>query len=324
MVTNKENIQMLLNGEMPEFVPVYIKDFTIAFLKEFWPSKQGDPFGVIWTPDISGDMPDPKRPLLDSICNWRKQVRLPEIDSINWEEVNAGIKARHTEDKMLSFWVGTPIGGAFLPIINMLGVEEGLCALIEEPEACKEFVDYITDYYVKLIYVLGDKVKPDCVLWLDDLCTAQSLFFSYDIYTGIFRDSQRQIVKAIQEIGAVPQMHCCGNCELIVDDFVDMGVRIWEPVQSKLNDLKAIQKKHGSKLIFNGVWQIDQKRAMPYTSEEDSRQAVRDCMDEYFGDGGMIFHAGSTFGNSEDDKRRFAWVYDEAEKYGREFYKKRR
>lgn len=60
---------------------------------------------------------------------------------------------------------------------------------------------------------------------------------------------------------------------------------------------------------------------MPHTSEEDTRQAVRDCINAYFADGGMIFHAGSTFGTTEDAIRRFNWVYDEAEKYGHEFYK---
>ena len=322
MLTRRENALKVINGEMPDFVPVYITDFTIGCFSEFWPPKSPDQFGVNWVPDPAGHMVDPAQETLKDITRWRERVNLPSIDELDWDGLAAGLAARHDPgEKLLSFWVGTPVGGVFLPIMNMMGFEEGLIALMEEPEAVKEFVDYCTDYFVELIYALGERVRPDAIEWFDDICSQQSLFMSYSVYEELFKDSQYRIIGAINEVGAIPQMHCCGNCELVVDDFVNMGVKIWEPVQASLNDVKYYHKKYGTKLVYNGLWVVDQERAMPNTPEEDVRAAVRDCIDEYFGEGGMIFHAGSTFGTTEEAQQRFKWVYDEAEKYGHAFYK---
>ena len=117
-------------------------------------------------------------------------------------------------------------------------------------------------------------------------------------------------------------MHCCGRCEEFIDDWRDFGVVSWNPAQT-INDLEGIQKKYGRSLILNGAWDIVGNLLDPNVSEEDVRASVREAMDKYAKNGGYVF-GGSFLGSFDDEatRRKNAWLYDEAKKYGRQFYKK--
>ena len=131
MLSRKENVLQVLDGEMPEFLPVYIKDFTIAFLKEFWPSQTGDPYGVKWVPDVSGDMVDPHQEQLKDINDWRDRVHLPDIDKslgifIPLIVVNCIILGRAEafackNSPMASIFDGIGIGLGFTMALTLLG-----------------------------------------------------------------------------------------------------------------------------------------------------------------------------------------------------------
>ena len=64
----------------------------------------------------------------------------------------------------------------------------------------------------------------------------------------------------------------------IIDDWIDMGVSLWEPAQVG-NDLLAVQKKYHGKLAFAGGWDNQGRISFPETPDEELAQAVRDYID---------------------------------------------
>ena len=66
------------------------------------------------------------------------------------------------------------------------------------------------------------------------------------------------------------EMHCCGKCELVMDDFVEIGTNVWQPAQP-CNNLNMIRKKFGEKLVFNGAWE----NLKVYGDENMSEEKVR-------------------------------------------------
>jgi hypothetical protein len=115
-------------------------------------------------------------------------------------------------------------------------------------------------------------------------------------------------------------MHDCGRCEDFIDDWLDFGVSLWNPAQIS-NDLSAVKKKYGNKLVICGGWDIVGPLTAPDVDEETVRASVRQSMDTYAPGGGYAF-CGGYLGALGDEKtsRKNKWLSEEIESYGKTFY----
>jgi hypothetical protein len=116
-------------------------------------------------------------------------------------------------------------------------------------------------------------------------------------------------------------MHNCGRCEDFIDDWMDYGVGSWNPAQVT-NDLDAIKKKYGNKMVLIGCWDSQGPAGWPGASEALVRQTVRDTIDRHAAGGGFMFW-GSIYGAKDDPEpeNRKRWMTEEYEAYRAHPYK---
>jgi hypothetical protein len=334
-MTERENFFKVLNGKIPEWVPNYFdaigfvmpmvyqnkpvpntgnpnkKIYDILGMEHTDRERYTDMLGIDWTIAEEGSFPTPGIVKLKDITKWREQLNLPlpDLDKIDFKaQAEGSFKMVNRDEKVLAYMLGT--GGRFVELINLMGVEEGLCALYEEPEAIHELFTFLTDFDEKRFRLAYPHFKPDIVVLGDDVATQRELFISPEMYDEMIAPYHRRMAKVAQEYGCILEFHCCGKSEKLVPYWLDMGVKIWQIAQAD-NDLLGIRAKYGNSLIFNGGW-----KNLITGDEAVVRKAVRDTFDKYATGGGFIFW----------DKQGDPWqdkiITDEARKYGKTFYKK--
>lgn len=321
----KENYLKVIHGERPDWVPLYRDacDWVFAgYIMEYVNAdKKVDMFNVEWTVDEYGKMPEPHRQLLTDITKWREFVKLPDISNINWEEMAKNDLKDHDPNKAIAYRVDGCGGTLFIPLMNMMGFEEGLCTLVEEPEAVAEFFDAVTTLTEETMKHLIPLYKPDVIILNDDMASASAPFVSRKFFNELFRPYYQRMIDVAKEYDIPVEFHMCGKAEILIHELVEMGVSIWQPAQV-MNDLTGMKKKYGNKLIFNGGWDSQGEAGAYGAGEEVVRQSARDAIDLLADGGGFIFWDLDPVGTSEDMRQKIYWLEDEARKYGREYYQK--
>lgn len=322
----KENYLKVIHGQQPDWVPLYFDacDWVFsAFMLDYVNcTPKIDIFGVEWVISAAGKMPKPDRKLLTDITKWRDFVRFPDLSQVNWEKMAEEGMKNHNPNKALGYRTDGCGGNFFIPLMNMMGFEEGLCAILEEPEAVQELFDAVTVITEEAMEHLIPFYNPDVVIIDDDMATATSTFVSLDSFRKNFRPYFQRLIDVAQRHKIPVELHMCGHCEMFIPDFVEMGVSIWQPAQT-MNDLAGLKTKYGNRLVFNGGWDSQGPAGLPGAPEEVVRQSVRTAIDSFAEGGGYVFWDLSPVGTSEDMLQKIEWLEDEARRYGREYYTRR-
>ena len=107
------------------------------------------------------------------------------------------------------------------------------------------------------------------------------------MYREILKPIHADYIKFIKEhTKAKVFFHTDGDVVPLIDDFIEMGVDILNPIQTsagKMSDLAGLKKQFGKNIIFCGG--IDTHRVLPSGSIDEVRQEVKRVI-QLLGDGG--------------------------------------
>ncbi|MBQ9858205.1 MAG: veratrol--corrinoid protein metyltransferase [Oscillospiraceae bacterium] len=272
-------------------------------------------------------LPEPGVFILKDISEWRDVIKAPDISNVDWKAVAeqdlANLAAMGIDREQTAIGLMTHLG-YFQQIMSFMGFEEGLCALFEDPEEMKALVDYMSDFYCTVLDNIIDLYKPDFLQITDDLATWKSPFMSLEQYREIFLPAYKKLAAYAIERNIPIAMHCCGNCTMFIDDWLEMGVTYWDPAQLS-NDLVAIQKKYGDKLVICGGFDMDGELSDVNCTEERYKELVREAVDKYTKHGMYVFD-GWLFCDPDDAvlNSHNRWLTEEVEAYGLDAYKRNR
>jgi hypothetical protein len=157
---------------------------------------------------------------------------------------------------------------------------------------------------------------------MDDTAAWGSPFISAGMYREFILPHHEKWARRGRERGLLMTMHNCGKCESVVDMFVDMGIRAWDPAQT-CNDLESVQKKYGNRLVITGGWDARGRLLAEDVTDDEIRQSVQDTIDKYAPGGGYCWCGGylSAVGDEEMIRRNVV-VMTEVYNYGHSFYKR--
>ena len=156
-------------------------------------------------------------------------------------------------------------------IMWLRGLSDFLMDLYIDEDLCCAMLDksteMILDYLKNYLPLVRDYV--DVMLYGDDLATQDSLLFSPDAYRRIIKPRQEKVFEYIKENShAKIFYHCCGSAVGMLDDLVDVGVDILNPVQplAKGMDFNFLKDRYGKNLVFWGA--IDEQQLLPHGTPE--------------------------------------------------------
>jgi hypothetical protein len=300
----KENYLRCLRHEDYEYVPMSIGDTAMAGIA--CPTDKGseengywDGFGVHWvTADAvaGGLIPEPGKFLLKDITRWKKDVTIPKVTGLDWQKL-ADLElampspfgppgAPADRGSMVVNFASTC--GPWERLASLMGFEEAMVAMFEEPEACYELFTAITDYKIQLAEVAAKYYKADTFTNFDDIATERQMFISPETYRMLIKPHHKRLNDAVQNLGMIPIQHTCGHAELCVEDYIETGAEAWSAVQTS-NDIAALLDKYGDRFCFEGGYNTTGKPGRPDATVDEVVAEVERCFREYGGKKGFVF-----------------------------------
>ncbi len=156
----------------------------------------------------------------------------------------------------------------------------------------------------------------DVVCVGDDFCHQEGPFMSLEVFREMIKPYLQKYFEIIKRCTrAKLHLHSCGAVHYILDDLIDIGVDIINPVQisAKGMDPEKLKKRFGERVVFWGG--IDTQKVLPYGSPEEVRKEVRRIVRILGKGGGYVL---SAVHNIQPDvpPENVVAMFDEAYKLG--------
>lgn len=180
----------------------------------------------------------------------KKQMTL-EDDRIPWEMLRQNYDKWRAEGRWIRavFWFGFDVTHSW-----MMGTENTLIAMMEEPE----LVEDIFDTYLSRCETLFSRVwdagyRFDEIFWYDDMGYKGTTFFSPNMYRSMLQPYHKRAVDWAHNRGIYAQLHSCGDVMTLLPDIVATGVDALNPLEVKAGmDAFKIKKEYGDRLVLHG------------------------------------------------------------------------
>jgi uroporphyrinogen decarboxylase len=264
-------------------------------------------------------------PMVHPLAN---ATTVEEIEAHEWPDMADPTRVAHVAAQaqaladdgqfaiMATPWLLFPLERAFAMqgmdtfLMNMVLYPEFAEALLWKlQEMCKGLMD-------PFLAALGPNV--DIIKIGDDLGTQESLLMSPDMYRQVLKPIHADWIEFIKaRTEATLFFHTDGDVFPLIDDFVDMGVDILNPIQTsagKMSDIEALASRYGKKIVFCGA--IDTQRILPHGTPDEVRAEVRRVIDILGPTGGYMVSSVHTVMADVPAENVLALV-DAVEEYGR-------
>jgi uroporphyrinogen decarboxylase len=132
----------------------------------------------------------------------------------------------------------------------------------------------------------------DVVVASDDLGLQGGLMISPDTYRSLLKPRHERYFRQIHEMSSARLFfHSCGSVVDIIDDLVDIGVEVLNPVQVSAAgmDPAQLKKRFGARLSFWGA--VDTQRVLPFGTADEVRAEVERRVEVLGRDGGYVLAA---------------------------------
>lgn len=174
-------------------------------------------------------------------------------------------------------------------------IEDWLMAHILYPDYILEVYEMQAEIALKNLEIykqaVGERIQ---VIWVSgtDFGTQNCEFISPEIYRKFYKPFNKKINDWIHKnTGWKTFYHTCGSIVNLLDDLVEAGVDILNPVQCSAAGMnpKFLKDKYGDKLVFWGGG-VDTQQILPFGTPDDVRRQVRERLEIFSKGGGFIFN----------------------------------
>jgi len=170
-----------------------------------------------------------------------------------------------------------------------------ITAHIEYPDYIKGIFELQCEIALKNLELsyqaVGNKID---VIYVSgtDLGTQNAPFISPEMYREFYQPFHKRVNDWIHKNTSWKTFyHSCGSIVAFLDDFVEAGVDILNPVQTSAKDMdpKRLKEKYGDKLVFWGGG-IDTQRTLPFGTPEEVRKEANERCQIFGKGGGFVFN----------------------------------
>ena len=137
---------------------------------------------------------------------------------------------------------------------NLRGTETFLIDILYEPK----FVEALLDNLMVLMLKCIDKILTDhsdnieAIGWTDDYGGQTGLLINPNTWRKMFKPRLKIICERIRLGGKYVYFHSCGNIEAILEDLIEIGVDIINPIQPETMDIFKLKRNYGRDITFFG------------------------------------------------------------------------
>ncbi|HEX3052287.1 MAG TPA: uroporphyrinogen decarboxylase family protein [Aggregatilineaceae bacterium] len=208
-----------------------------------------------------------------------------------------------TDKAILANFGGTAFGDIALVPVPWVKYPKGIRDIAEWYASTASRQDYVLELFdrqctialenlEKIYDVVGNRVSAVFVTGTD-FGMQNGPFISLKSYRKLFKPFHQRVNDWIhQNTTWKTFIHSCGSVWALLDDFVEAGFDVLNPVQTSAAhmDPQALKDKVGDKMTFWGGG-IDTQRTLPFGSADDVRREVCERMQIFGPGGGFVFNS---------------------------------
>jgi uroporphyrinogen decarboxylase len=245
----------------------------------------------------------------DSWAEAKARMTLDD-DRIPWKMLKENFPKWRAEGRWIRavFWFGFDVTHSW-----MMGTENLLIAMMEEPELAEDMFDTYLSRTTALYDRLWDAgYHFDEMFWYDDMGYKGTTFFSPAMYRNLLQPYHKRAVKWAHDHGIVAQLHSCGDIMAIVPDVVATGVDALNPLEVKAGmDVLKLKKEYGDRLVFRGGI-----NAVNWNNTEAILAEINEKVPILKENGGFIFSSDHSVPNSVS-LENFKAIIEEVKRVGK-------
>ncbi len=211
--------------------------------------------------------------------------KYPFVSNAGWSdaEMQRVCTEAHAAGVHAQAWVGHMYENAW----QVRGYEPFLLDLMTD----RDWAEYILDQYCENNLRTAEaaaRAGYDAISIGDDVANQTALMFQPDLWREVMKPRWGKVLAAAKAIK--PDIHVWyhsdGNVWEILDDLIEIGITILNPVQPECIDPLEVRKRCGKQLAFDGC--IGTQTTFPFGTPDDVRRAVRDLIDALDGKNGGL------------------------------------
>jgi uroporphyrinogen decarboxylase len=128
----------------------------------------------------------------------------------------------------------------------------------------------------------------DIVAFVGDIAMQNRLLLSVSAWRAIDKPLFAGMIAAVKRANPAVRImyHSDGNLEEVLDDLIEVGVEILNPIQPESMDPAALKRRYGRRLVLNGAISI--QRTLPFGAVADVRAEIRALIADCAPGGGFI------------------------------------
>jgi uroporphyrinogen decarboxylase len=173
------------------------------------------------------------------------------------------------------------------------GLEQMLVDVVLDPGFVAGLLDMLLEINLAATGRFLDAVGPHIQVFRtgDDLASQEGPLMSPAAFRALIKPRYQRYFDFVRsKTDAKIFFHSCGNVVEFIDDLVDCGVDILNPVQvSAMGDTAALKSRFGQKIVFWGG--VDTQRVLPYGTPADVENEVRQRIHDLAPGGGFVLAA---------------------------------
>lgn len=195
------------------------------------------------------------------------------------------------------------------------GIEQSLIDLVTEKDVAHRIMDMSVEYHLRLGYRLMERGVD--MLWLaDDIGGEHTMLMSPATFREMVKPKMGYMIGELKKRNGYVKIafHSDGYIEPVIDDLIEVGVDLLNPIQPESMDPARIKKRYGKRI---GLWgTVSTQLTLPFRRPADVAQEVRERIRTCAPGGGFLIAPTHNIQLDVPFENVEAF-YDAVKKYGR-------
>ncbi len=259
------------SDDYENFVPDREFEWNKYFDKEIKEGSRIDIWGIVHEPGSkeARHMTHMRHPLANAgSLEELKEYPWPEFEKADWSFLKPEVENVHKKELACHIWMECTI---WETAWYLRGMENLMMDMATADNKAVFLLDKITDLAVFRAREFANS-GVDILALGDDIGMQESTLMSVDLYRQWLKPRLTRVIREAKDIkpDIIIQYHSCGYVEPFIDDLIEAGVDVLNPVQPECMGFKKIHDKYGDRISFNGT--LGTQKLMPFGSTEDIKK----------------------------------------------------
>ena len=204
-------------------------------------------------------------------CQTVEQVMEHSWPSLDWWDYGK-IKDvialnKRTGDRAIMYFAG----GAFETPWYLRGMERFFLDLYENPEIVTAICTKVREYYynraMRVLEAADGQI--DIIGSGGDIGGQNGLMLDPDIWRALIKPHTAGLIQPFKDMGLHTFYHSCGSVDAVIDDLVEIGLDILDPIQVTAGGMQpeSLRDRFADRISFHGA--IDEVELLPHATAKE-------------------------------------------------------